>query len=118
MAVGFASENTITTLDTDGTVPVLAVLIEQSLLGETVNDAYATDDIVQIIVPASGDMLAMRVEDSATDITQGDVVTVDETGYLTTVAVPATAPPTSLIGIAMETSDTSAGDDLIKVMVR
>jgi hypothetical protein len=64
---------------TDGTLYTLMIALMNQKLGEIVDDAFASGDLVPYIIPYPGDVVNVILE-SANDITLDDFLTVTNTG--------------------------------------
>lgn len=64
---------------TDGTLYQLILALNKTKLGKTIDDAHADDDLVEVILPITGDIVNVILE-SANDITLDDFLTVTSTG--------------------------------------
>lgn len=67
MSTGKVKKNTIVA----GTIPV-AVAKEDAMIGKTINDAYAADDLVPYHIARSGDVLHLRLPAGASAVVKGD----------------------------------------------
>ena len=74
-----------------------------ALQGKTMDDAYASGDLVPFFIPKAGDVVALRLKD-AENITEDDYLTSDGTGQVR-LAVAAQSPIEGNLFVAMETLD-------------
>lgn len=86
--------------------------LEDSLQGKTINDAYAADDIVRIVVAGKGDVVYARLADGE-DVGIGDLLTSNGDGTLQKIA--GTEKP---IAVAIEALDLSESSNTTPGRVR
>ena len=97
-----------------------AFAVENDLIGDGINDAYATGEQVQYNVFQSGDEVYALVADGATAITKGAGV---ESAGDGTVRILATAAATeeserdSVVGYALEAVDNSGGGSAVRIRI-
>ena len=118
---------------------IIMVAVEDSLQGKTINDDYASGDVVKVVVPSPGDIIAMRcssavaagdpvVPDGSAVVKKFYAVATTSTDYETsgsqTSAKTATAvngaanyAAKGIVGIALDTLTGSPSNALIRVLV-
>ena len=97
-----------------------AFAVENDLIGDGINDAYATGEQVQYNVFQSGDEVYALVADGATAITKGAGV---ESAGDGTVRITSTSSATSdlerdgIVGYALEAVDNSGGGSAVRIRI-
>ena len=64
---------------TDGTLYELIIALNKQKIGQSIDDAHADNDLVEVIYPIRGDVINIILE-SANDITLDDFLTVTSSG--------------------------------------
>lgn len=129
-AAGTIKPGHLLQLESDGDVAIHAVAadnapayfaLENDLKGDTIDDAYASGDIVQYIHAARGAEIYAWVAAAAAAIVKGDYLESDGAGGLKKVATDAATDDTqrvSVVAMAVEAVDNSAGGSPARIRVR
>lgn len=95
------------------------VLLEKDLLGQTVHDSYALDEVLLVGIMQPGDIVALRLEDGAS-VTAGDFVVPGESGDVRPY-VTESDEEAAILGIAQADLDLSGentgGINLLSVLL-
>lgn len=91
-----------------------AFAIEDALRGKTIDDAYASGDLVRYVIPDHGDWVYALIPAGAAAIVEGDALISNGDGTLK----KTTGTPSQIIAYAMEAVDNSGGGAAVRIKAR